>query len=494
MPSSRGGTQGRLGLAGVALSVALLVVVGALGDSAATPPLGPRGVLPPWSARAGASSATVTALLWLALAVGTAGSVAAVVAVRAGWRPRVRALLAGSCAAVGLLALVPPMGSADHLSYAAYGRITVQGGDAYAVAPDAWRSDRDPVVSAVRPPWRSTPSVYGPVATAAMAGAAVVGGDSVRHVVWALSLLFGAAFALVGAALARAFPDDPLPLLLWGLNPLLLWALVAGAHVDALAALPAVAAVLLLRRPGRWGPLLAGALAGAALSVKLPFGVVLLAVLWAVRRERPAVVRALVGAAGVVATAYALAGPHALSRTGPAAKMVSLASPWGPVAHALDGPLGFGTSRWLVRVGAVLLALALVAALHRLLPEAARSDRSADAARAWLLLGTAYVLAAPYALPWYDAIAWAPLALIAPSAARSARAAALLVAHAAVLAAAYVPGRVEGLSAGVEHLTLVLRRDVAPWWAWAVVAAVLVAGLSPGRQRRRAAAPARSPR
>ncbi len=70
-----------------------------------------------------------------------------------------------ACAAAVLAAFVPPLGSADHLSYAAYGRIAAAGGDPYSVPPVDWAGGHDPVTSAVEPPWTRTPSVYGPVAT-----------------------------------------------------------------------------------------------------------------------------------------------------------------------------------------------------------------------------------------------------------------------------------------------------------------------------------------
>ena len=65
--------------------------------------------------------------------------------------------------------LVPPSGSADHINYAAYGRIAAQGGDPYVEAPAEWHGGTDPVTRAVEPPWTRTPSVYGPVATAIQA-------------------------------------------------------------------------------------------------------------------------------------------------------------------------------------------------------------------------------------------------------------------------------------------------------------------------------------
>ncbi|NHC15574.1 polyprenol phosphomannose-dependent alpha 1,6 mannosyltransferase MptB [Motilibacter deserti] len=474
---------GAAGVCGVAGSVVLVLATGLLGTSAAQPPLGPLGPLPPWALDARPSSGLVTVLLLAALLLGTAGLGAAVLSALRGWRPSVRRLLAASAICTAALVLVPPMGSADHLSYASYGRIAALGGDPYLTPPDQFAGDADPVVSGVRPPWRSTPSVYGPVATGVQMLASSLAGDDLALTVWLLSLVSGIGFWGTGLLLLRLRPGDPVPLLLWSLNPLLLWALVAGAHVDALAVLPAVAALLALRR-GRH--LLAGGLLALAVAVKLPFALAALGVAWALRRDARAFVTTAAGGAATLAVAYALAGPNALDRLGPASELVSLASPWGPVAHALDGPLGFGTSRWLTRAMAAVLALLLVLALHRLLPRAG-AGREQEAARAWLLLALAYVLAAPYVLPWYDALAWAPLAAVGGPALVTA----VFAARSLVLAAAYVPGRVEGMSARVEDWTLTGRRDVAPWLAWLAAAALL--GLA-ARRLRRAPARARSPR
>jgi len=122
-----------------------------------------------------------------------------------------------------------------------------------------------------------------------------------------------------------------------------------------------------------------------------------------------------------------------------------------------------------------------------------------DAAGAAVVIATAWLLTTPYALPWYDAMVWGPLALLAAGPLDLA-----LLARLGVLALAYVPGRVVGMSAAVERFTLDFRRDVAPWLNLAVLVAVIVLAVRrpPDRpperpadaRRPEAPAPGRSPR
>jgi hypothetical protein len=97
-------------------------------------------------------------------------------------------------------------------------------------------------------------------------------------------------------------------------------------------------------------------------------------------------------------------------------------------------------------------------------------------------LAAGWILTAPYALPWYVAIAWAPLALVAATALDRA-----LLAQLTVLTVAYVPGLVTGLDPAVETVTLGLRRYAAPPLLAAVVVAVVLWSV-------RGVRPARSPR
>ena len=158
------------------LSFALLLLVAAAGPSAAKPGLGPRGWAP-GDLPISLSSAVVTTLLWTAYLLG--GLAVALGLWRGssqdrGWSGSWRWARTGNLRwlrdhpwllplTLGALALLTaPIGSADHINYAAYGRISAQGGDPYLVPPITWAGGTDPVTSAVEPLWTMTPSVYGP--------------------------------------------------------------------------------------------------------------------------------------------------------------------------------------------------------------------------------------------------------------------------------------------------------------------------------------------
>ena len=193
-------------------------------------------------------------------------------------------MLAGLLAALALT-LVPPFGSSDPLSYAAYGRILVTGHNPYVVAPDVLARMGDPVARAVQD-WKTTPSDYGTVATAGQALASLIGGTSARLTVFVLSVLNLAAFAGTGLILHRLFRGDRArqarAALLWTANPLLLQVLVAGQHLDSQAIFFGVAAVAVfirrvagrpVRQAACWAAA-AGALAGLGFAVKITLALV----------------------------------------------------------------------------------------------------------------------------------------------------------------------------------------------------------------------------
>jgi hypothetical protein len=416
-----------------------------LGPSAAEPPLGAHDdrATPPWHLTAAPPPYLVTILVVAAVAAGLA---VVLLGLTGRWRPSPTRLLVAGVVAAGALAVLPPIGSADTLSYAAYGRTVVTGHDPWIMTPRQLAATGDPVGRAVEVPWQDTPSVYGPVVTAEQAAASDLAGRNVALTVLLLDVVGAVVFAGAGLLLHRLARDEAArrrAAVLWAGNPLLWLQLVAGAHLDLLAAGAALAAVAVAAR-SRFA---AGALAGVAMSIKAPVGLVWLALTWSARRSRRAVVELTLGALVVAGTGYGIAGTAVFRQLHRASGLVSLGTPWRPVAN-------LGLSRGLVGAAALVLLAIIVAALRRLHPEI----RSGTPAGLALALTLGYTLAAPYSLPWYDAVPWVLLPLIAAS-----RLDLVLLAHTTVLSLAYIPGRAAVKLTGVEHaLTWGMRTDASP--------------------------------
>jgi alpha-1,6-mannosyltransferase len=463
---SRGtGTAAALGL-----SLTLLVLVAALGPSAVEPRLPGAAHLPPWTlvgARADPLGSVVLVVVALIL-----GGVALAWAVRAtehDWLPRPSRLFAAGLLAVVAMSLVPATGSADPESYAAYGRMVALGRDPYTTTPAQMAAIGDPIAAAVEDPWKNTSSVYGPLATAEQGFASSIGHRSVRTTVVVLVVVNDVAFVLTGLVLMASASSDAgrrRAALLWMLNPLLLFELVSGAHLDALVAFFAVAGIVVVSR----SRLAAGVLLGFAAAVKLPVLAVVAGVLWARRHSWRDVVTVASGAAVVLAVAYATVGSHALRRTLQAGQLASWATPWRGAISLLDHTVGRPGSRTVMSFVAAAVAVAFAVALLRRerIPRAVPADHlsaTRSAATAGFACYFGYLLAAPYALPWYDAPAWGLLVLMAPGAYDL-----LLAARTTALAAAYVTHDEAQLPAGVHHLVVALRNVVSP----IVLTAVLV--------------------
>jgi hypothetical protein len=238
---------GRLGLAASAASFALTFAVAVAGPSLLEPALPGPGGQPPWSLAGHPSPYLMVVLTAAAVACGTAGLALTIRASRRGWAVTPVAVLVAGLVAATALALVPPFGSADHLSYAAYGRMVTTGHNPYTTTPAALARLGDPVARAVQD-WRHSPSVYGSLATGLQALASWIGGTSARLTVFVLSLLNLAAFggtALLLHRLTRGNRARQLrAALLWAANPLLLQVLMAGAHVDSQAVVFVIAAAV----------------------------------------------------------------------------------------------------------------------------------------------------------------------------------------------------------------------------------------------------------
>jgi len=502
------------------LSFGLLLLVAAAGPSAAKPGLGPRGWAPA-DLPIALSSAVVTAILWtayllgaLAVALGMSRGLGSgpgsgpesgpesgrrwswswPAAVRSPWWSWLWPVALGA-----LALLTAPIGSADHTNYAAYGRIEAQGGDPYLVAPVTWAGGSDPVTSAVEPPWRMTPSVYGPFGTALQTLSSLVGQDNLRQTVWAWQVLIVAAWLLVRFLLRRMAADDVARTrvdLLWTANPLIFGVAVLGAHIDLIATALALTAVSLAARR----PWFAGLVLGATVSTKITYGIVGLAIVWSWRSMDPRpLARNLIALAAsslaVFVSLHLWAGPHVFDQLRKAGTGVSLATAWRPVVNLLSAVTPLDAARMAVSAGSVVAVIVLAWLLSGLARSSSNTEqsqqipiekRTRSAMTATFVLGTAYVLGAPYALPWYDTLTWAtlPILLAAPLDG-------ILLARLTVMAMAYVPGRVVAMSPDVESLTLGFRKIAGPMAAWLVW--LSIAGAVRVSRRRRPQVPTARP-
>ena len=348
------------------------------------------------------------------------------------------------------------------------------------------------------------PSVYGPFGTALQALSSLVGQDNLRQTVWFWQLLIVAAWLLVRRLLRHVASDGRTLArvdLLWTANPLVFGVAVLGAHVDLIATALALTAVVLAART----PWIAGLVLGAAVSTKITYAIVGLAILWSWRslaRKSMArnMIALVVSSMTVVVFLHLWAGPHVFDQLLKASKGVSLATVWRPVVNLLSAVMPLDAARAVVSVASIVTIVAVAWALSRLAlsrqttPETltapptlttaqmpmthqvSPTQQTQSAMTATFVLATAYAVAAPYALPWYDVLTWATLPLLVATTLDG-----ILLARLTVMAMAYVPGRVVAMSPEVESLTLGFRKIVGPlaaWLVWLAIAGVARRGWS----------------
>ncbi|MBS2964846.1 hypothetical protein KGA66_17445 [Actinocrinis puniceicyclus] len=323
-----------------------------------------------------------------------------------GWSPDPRVLFAVSALFVLGFVNLTPVGSGDTASYAAYGRLAALGYDPYTTTPDD-ALQHTAYFSLISKSWQNTPSVYGPIATWIQEAAARIGGDRPWLTIWMVLIFNGLVFLGVGLWLLLRSGDPVRATLLWTANPLLIEVLVTGGHVDTLVAAGTIAA-LRLSRPGSRlpGELAAGGVLGVAVATKIDAGLVAATIagcLLAQRRHRALTV--LTGSA--LFTAVALYVPFGLSALAPLAsvsKLVALPSVWD--LPWLAGRAVFGPAATLTAIGVLwpLLMIAVIVLLFRRVVAAAEPSTAVN------LTTIAWIVAAPWAMPWYCTTGWSALA------------------------------------------------------------------------------------
>ena len=431
---------GWLSAVAIAVSTLVMIVISAAGPNVSVPAMRRAGGLPWWHALH-LTATFVTVSLWAAMALGCAGVIAGLVAVARGARPPVRPVIAAAFLAVVVLTVLPPAGSTDSISYAASGRTAVIGHSPYVMTPLQLERTGDPVgrqipFGEIPSSWANAVSVYGPLATAAEWGAAELGGTSLARITFWLKLEEAVAFCAVILILDRLLRSDPemrlRAHLLWSVNPLLLWEIVAGGHIDGLAAVFGLLGIAALRARapqeesgphgeskaraeiGVGGAVLAGLLIGVAADIKVEYVLFGLAVAWACRRSVTALTAAAAGFAVAVIPAYLAAGA-------PAIKVLVTRSTgitwdtmyqlfWRPVLGYTQFSVSSAPPHLELIAYLLFAAVALVALLR--LPDRVPGLPAVAPA---LALSLAWLFVTAFQRPWYDVMAISLLALYSAS-------------------------------------------------------------------------------
>jgi hypothetical protein len=391
-----------LAMIGIGSSILIMLAASAVRDSWMYPPIKLPKAGPPWDITAlHMSTGVATWALWFALIVGGLGVVAGLGAVQRGARPSVRMILITAGVAVVLLTVFPPAGSTDVFDYAAYGRLVVLGHSPYVDTPHLLRTTHDAIAHSVPAIWQKFFSVYGPLGTLEQFFAAKLGGTSAARITFWLKLWDSIAFGVVAFVADRMLRSDPAQRLrahlLWTINPVLLWDLIAAGHIDLLAGAFGLLGVLALgkhsetTRPPLLRILAAGALIGAATDVKINFLFFGLALAWVLRRSLTGLLTAAAGAAVVLAPGYAYFGwpaLHALSarRNGTSAD-----------SFYVDF-IGSHIRPYLAEIATVLVISMAVLAYKRM----PLGDTTRPIIRVALVLSVAWLFFWPYQFPWYD--------------------------------------------------------------------------------------------
>lgn len=369
------------------------------------------GLGPPWQVSSLRLSTTfVTVLLWLAALAGAGGVAGGLAALRRGDRISARLLIATGVAATAILTVLPPAGSSDILDYATFGHIVTLGHSPYVWAPYHVRRLGGAFASQVPQAWVHHVTLYGPLATFEQFLAAVLGGSSMARVVFFLKLWNAIAFLAVAVIADRVLRDDPAARtrahLLWTVNPLLLWGLIAGGHLDMIAAGAGLCGLLLL---GRWrdraGPALpraiaAGFLLGVAADIKISYLLFAVGAAWALRRSRPALLAASCAGLAVLVPTYVWYGPPAVKAIlGRTSKITP-----DNIYQLFSTQHGF-VDRNLLVISLTAVVVLVVLALWRLPRAALGRSVPYPAVRPALALSLAWLFVWPYQLPWYDVMA-----------------------------------------------------------------------------------------
>ena len=481
----------RFAVFGIVGATALTLLAGFLGPSAVTLTLGPRdSYLPPWYLPSGLVTPNewfVSILIWTAIILGALGLWVGLRAMADGWKPKVKKFFALGTVLSLLTICVPPMTSADVLMYAAYGRLQAIGRSPYEITPaEVFRGQFDPVLRWTERPWQDTPSVYGPITSWTQLLANKLGAENMHDIVFWLQVFSVVPFILACAGVIILAHGDPRrqgrAALLTIANPLLIWAVVAGAHNEALAVMFAVAGLLFMRK----NPFVAGLGIGLAGCAKVSIGLWGLAMLWAYRREPKKALLLCLGTAIPMGLAYVLWQPTAFFQALRNGGYVSVGSWANPVYSFLALFMTDYHAKVVIGIISYIGFIVIAWMLSRVVPWTAAPGLAKDAdlkrdpltiaLRTALVLSVAWLITSMYTLSWYDLLAWMPLAVFAASKLDQ-----IMVIRGAALSLAYVPGRAIDMGPALDFTATRIRDTVSPIIQMTMLLAVVLWWRQPDR-------------
>jgi alpha-1,6-mannosyltransferase len=166
----------------------------------------------------------------------------------------------------------PIIGSRDAYAYVAQGELARRGFDPTRSVVSQLGSG--PLLAAVDPRWRETRPPYGGVAVAIQKGAAAAGSPVAGLVALRIVAVVAVVVLVVVTARMAFAAQRPLLIAAIAANPLVLLHLVAGAHLDAVAAALLVCGLALARgqAPDGWRHVCGVMLCTLGAMVKLPVG------------------------------------------------------------------------------------------------------------------------------------------------------------------------------------------------------------------------------
>jgi hypothetical protein len=484
-----------LSLAGIVSSFVLMVMVSVTYRSKTVPDMPrPTGWLP-LEIYARLPDAVTTFGTWGSVVLAVVGVVAGLAAVARGARYPVWLMLGGGLAVVALFALLPPAGSTDTVSYAVYGRIAALGHNPYVMTPAKLARLGDPIgkVAVHLPYWHYRTSLYGPLATAEQWAAAELGGASVTGIIVWLKLWNAIMFAGITLGLDRLVRSDPARRtrvhLIWTVNPLVIWAVIAGGHLDVLAAGFGFLGLMTLRTRSGDGrvalpvALVSGLAVGISADIMLDYLLFAPALAWALRKQWPAFAAAAAGGLIALGPASVWAGEtyfRGFASRGGFVGADSFYQLLGPqFRHVLPKP--FELLVWLAFAGLALLLLWR-------LPD---GPPDLPAIKPALALSLSWLFIFYYTLPWYDTMAIGLLAVYPAS-----RLDWAVIGQFAIATFANLPGLVYSLRPHwVSYLAVLSSFRIMPLLLLAAVLALIWLAVSqrwePGtsRQSRPAAPP-----